>query len=194
MINSFMFIHIVVNRGAAGLTGALTYAALTSLQFTPENTMLLMLIVPMIQLITFCIMLQEPGSGLWTTLTNASSTTSLINQSIAQQNAATEQSLTFSEKIGYFPKMLKYVVPLFSVYLCEYMINQVRSKSQIQSPYDRQSLSSDAFYFSFHEPGSFRFDVLQEKCSRPSSTISVAPSDISNWSICITFIIESLFH
>lgn len=138
MINSFMFIHIVVNRGAAGLTGALTYAALTSLQFTPENTMLLMLIVPMIQLITFCIMLQEPGSGLWTTLTNASSTTSLINQSIAQQNAATEQSLTFSEKIGYFPKMLKYVVPLYSVYLCEYLINQVRSKSQIQSPYDRQ--------------------------------------------------------
>lgn len=116
--------------GAAGVTGALTYAALTSLNFTTKSTMLLMLIVPMIQLITFCIMLEEPN-GLWETLTNASSTTSLIDHSIIQ-NESNDHSLTFVQKINYFPNMLKYVLPLFSVYLCEYMINQGMVSSMIQ--------------------------------------------------------------
>lgn len=109
--------------GAAGLTGALTYAALTSLDFAPETTMLLMLIVPMIQLITFCVMLEEPN-GLWMNFTYASSTTSLIDQNIVQSDSNAQQSLTFAEKVDYFPKMLKYVLPLFTVYLSEYLINQ----------------------------------------------------------------------
>lgn len=108
--------------GAAGVTGALTYAALTSFNFTTESTLLLMLIVPMIQLFTFWIMLEEPN-GLWLTLTNASSSTSLIDHSsVVQSNE--DQSLTFAQKLNYFPNMLKYVLPLFTVYLCEYMINQ----------------------------------------------------------------------
>lgn len=110
--------------GAAGVTGSLTYAAFTYVQFTPKNTLLLMLIVPIIQITTFCIMLKEP-SELWTIFTNISSSTSLIDHSITQSNNNTDnQSLTFSQKVNYLPQMLQYVLPLFSVYLCEYFINQ----------------------------------------------------------------------
>lgn len=105
--------------GAAGVTGALTYAALTYIHYTPEATLLLMLIVPFIQFLTFCIMLEEPNE-IWATLPNPA--TSLIDHDIIQPDSVAPLNLT--QKLDYFPKMLRYVLPLFAVYFCEYFINQ----------------------------------------------------------------------
>lgn len=109
--------------GAAGVAGALTYAGLIYIGFSPKSTLLLMLIVPLMQLITFCFLLQEPN-GVWTTLSNASSITSIVEHTNTEQDTLIVQPLTITEKLQYFPKMLKYVLPLFAVYLCEYLINQ----------------------------------------------------------------------
>lgn len=111
--------------GAAGVAGALTYAALTYIQMSPQSTLLLMLIVPLIQLITFCFVLQEPN-GLWTTFSNPSPSSSLIDYNTvpSEQSIGAQAPLSFSQKVDYFPEMMKYVLPLFSVYVCEYLINQ----------------------------------------------------------------------
>lgn len=132
--------------GAAGVAGAMTYAALISLQFSPKSTLLVMLIVPLIQLIAFCFLLREPNRA-WTTLSSASSATSLIDHTYGQDTSNLQPSLSFKQRLRFMPKLLKYILPLFTVYLCEYLINQVRSKSKMQLPYDHLQLSSDAFYF-----------------------------------------------
>lgn len=109
--------------GAAGVAGSLTYAALINIGFTPKATLLLMLIVPLIQLATFSTILKEPNRFF--TSSSASSTTSLIDHSNLDQDITIAQlPLSFKQKIQFFPKMFKYVIPLFAVYLCEYIINQ----------------------------------------------------------------------
>lgn len=111
--------------GAAGVAGALTYALLKYMKVSPEKTLLMMLFVPLIQFLTFFIVLREPH-GLWATLTSPSSSTSLIDHANTIQPEATDghAPLTFAQKIDYLPNLMKYVLPLFSVYLCEYFINQ----------------------------------------------------------------------
>lgn len=97
--------------GAAGVAGALSYSALLGFGFKSKSTLLLMLFVPSLQMITFFCGLKEPNT---VELTAAP----LIEQSVDQQ------SLNFSQKIRYSPKLLKYVIPLFAVFLFEYIINQ----------------------------------------------------------------------
>lgn len=109
--------------GAAGVTGSLSYTALLLIGFTPKATLLLMLLVPTIQLITFLFILKEPSTRL-PSLSSASSTTSLIDHTIDENISIAQQPLSFAQKIQYFPNILKYVLPLFAVYLCEYFINQ----------------------------------------------------------------------
>lgn len=111
--------------GAAGVAGALTYALLKYMNVSPEKTLLMMLFVPLTQFLTFFIVLQEPN-GLWTTLTSPSSSTSLIDHANTAPPEATDAQapLTFAQKINYLPNLMKYVMPLFCVYLSEYFINQ----------------------------------------------------------------------
>lgn len=110
--------------GAAGVGGALTYAGLISIGFTPKSSLLLMLLVPVIQGITFFIILKEPDN-VSPTASSASSTTSLIDHTILDEEISFPQApLDLSQKIQYSPKMLKYVLPLFTVYISEYFINQ----------------------------------------------------------------------
>lgn len=109
--------------GAAGITGSLTYAGLLSIGFTSKATLLLMLIVPTIQLVTFLFILKEPNTRS-TVLSAASSTTSLLDHTIDDDISIIQPSLSFSQRIQFFPKILKYVLPLFTVYVCEYFINQ----------------------------------------------------------------------
>lgn len=111
--------------GAAGVAGALTYSALYLLRFSPESTLLLMLVVPLIQLVTFCFIVKEPYRP-WTTLSGTSSATSLIDHANYEARGVTfsQPPLSFAHKLHYFPNLLKYILPLFVVYLSEYFINQ----------------------------------------------------------------------
>lgn len=126
---SFLFNSNVIaswssGTGAAGVAGALTYSALIFMRFSPKSTLLLMLAVPLLQLVTFCFIVQEPNRP-WTTLSETSSTTSLIDHANYERGITFAQpSLSFTHKLRFSPKLLKYIVPLFCVYLCEYTANQ----------------------------------------------------------------------
>lgn len=110
--------------GAAGVAGALTYSALILMRFSPKSTLLLMLIVPLLQLVTFCFIVREPNRP-WTTLSVTSSTTSLIEHANYERGVThSEPQLSFAHKLRYFPNLLKFILPLFTVYFCEYLINQ----------------------------------------------------------------------
>lgn len=107
--------------GGAGILGSFSYAGLISLGFSPTQTMLMMLIVPLIVAITFWILLRNPNKIPKHDLECE------CNQSAIDQNAATlNKRADFStiDKIRYMPSLLKYMAPLFLIFLFEYFINQ----------------------------------------------------------------------
>lgn len=130
--------------GAAGVTGAFTYAALISIGLTPKSTMLLMISVPTLEVLVFFFLLRNPKRDLndhradmSTSPSAATIEENLINSSaalyvnhvpqelpLAISPADRHQLLGVKAKVKYIPKLFKYLLPLFTVYLCEYFINQ----------------------------------------------------------------------
>ncbi|XP_012280291.1 battenin [Orussus abietinus] len=100
--------------GGAGVIGALSYAGLR-MWISTENTLLLMLIVPAIQAITFWLILVHPKP---------------INISIVKEGTESQQQIvdvpvkSFLDKLRIVPQLLKYMLPLGFVYFFEYFINQ----------------------------------------------------------------------
>lgn len=128
----------------AGVTGAFTYAALISIGLTTKCTLLLMLIVPALEAVVFYFLLRNPkrtSPGRHPDMSTSPSTAtieeSLINSTSAlYRNHVPTQELPspvvmqqdlllgVRAKVKYIPKLFKYILPLFTVYLCEYFINQ----------------------------------------------------------------------
>ncbi|KAL6438193.1 hypothetical protein ACFW04_004421 [Cataglyphis niger] len=100
--------------GGAGMIGALSYASLTTI-LSIENTLLVMLIAPLLQAITFWCVLKHPArTGISITKNGTESQEQIIQVS--------EKSIR--EKINLVPGLLKYMIPLGLVYLFGYFINQ----------------------------------------------------------------------
>ncbi|KAL2738790.1 battenin [Vespula squamosa] len=99
--------------GGAGIIGALSYASL-SMWLKTSQTLLLMLIVPLIQAITFWLILVHPSQ------TNISVTKSGID---SQEHIIEVSGKSFKDKIHLLPDLLKYMIPLGLVYFFEYFIN-----------------------------------------------------------------------
>ncbi|XP_062993752.1 battenin isoform X2 [Elgaria multicarinata webbii] len=119
--------------GGAGLIGALSYLGLTLVGFSPQHTLLLMTIVPVIMLASYCFLLAPPPEAPrcgWGALPQ----TSLRNPSLTEQpllgHKATLQSNTQKTQLSLLEKgqvvkgLLKYLIPLAIVYFAEYFINQ----------------------------------------------------------------------
>ncbi|KAF2880872.1 hypothetical protein ILUMI_25299 [Ignelater luminosus] len=96
--------------GAAGVAGALSYAALHSLGL--RNALLIMLVVPLMMAISFWVILPSPPR--FETVPEIKSGSSSIHG----------PRLTFKKKLSLIPGLLKYMIPLGLVYLFEYFINQ----------------------------------------------------------------------
>lgn len=100
--------------GGAGVIGALSYASLTTV-LSIENTLLVMLIAPLLQAITFWCVLKHPAhTGISITKNGTESQEQIIQIS--------EKSIR--DKINLVPGLLKYMIPLGLVYLFGYFINQ----------------------------------------------------------------------
>ncbi|XP_070150167.1 battenin [Polyergus mexicanus] len=100
--------------GGAGVIGALSYASLTTV-LSIENTLLVMLIAPFLQAITFwCILKHPANTGISITKNGTESQEQIIQVS--------EKSIR--DKINLIPGLLKYMIPLGLVYLFGYFINQ----------------------------------------------------------------------
>jgi len=100
--------------GGAGVIGAVSYAGLT-LVLSTENTLLVMLAVPLLQAITFWCILKHPA------YTKIPITKNGID---SQEEIIKIPKKTFKDKINLVPGLLKYMIPLGLVYLFEYFINQ----------------------------------------------------------------------
>ncbi|XP_075161710.1 CLN3 lysosomal/endosomal transmembrane protein, battenin [Haematobia irritans] len=100
--------------GGAGVIGSLSYATLRSLGVSPRDTMLIMLIFPFIEALSFWILLRRPVTVL--PVTHVDSTEELIVDDKPLEG--------FKEKFSYIKQLVKYMVPLALVYFFEYFINQ----------------------------------------------------------------------
>ncbi|KAL6259003.1 hypothetical protein P5V15_008925 [Pogonomyrmex californicus] len=100
--------------GGAGVIGAVSYAGLTMVLST-ENTLLVMLAVPLLQAITFWCVLKHPVH------TRIPITKNGID---SQEQIIKVPKKSFRDKINLVPGLLKYMIPLGLVYLFEYFINQ----------------------------------------------------------------------
>ncbi|XP_011698536.1 PREDICTED: battenin [Wasmannia auropunctata] len=100
--------------GGAGVIGAVSYAGLTTV-LSIEHTLLAMLAVPLLQAITFWLILAHPAH------TKIPITKNGID---SQEQIIKVPKKSFREKIGLVPSLLKYMIPLGLVYLFEYFINQ----------------------------------------------------------------------
>lgn len=107
--------------GASGLIGSFSYAILTELGFSPVNTILIMLCVPIINGAAFWILLRNPS-----TIPKKNSGFDCKLQAIDQENGSTKikVKMSLSEKLNYAPSLMKYMLPMGLVYFLEYLINQ----------------------------------------------------------------------
>ncbi|XP_060678509.1 battenin, partial [Hemiscyllium ocellatum] len=115
--------------GAAGLLGALSYSGLTQSGLCPRNTVLLMVIVPIVLCSSYMFLLVKPprlrvgqdplGQGQQQ---EEEEGTPIMGQH--GPHRARYRKLTFREKLTIVQSLLKYMVPLGTVYFAEYFINQ----------------------------------------------------------------------
>ena len=108
--------------GAAGVIGAGSYALMTNIGLSPEQTVLFMLIVPGGLAVTFWCLLDPSRSrdsnAEYTALAQSEQEEDIYLQTLQQP------SLCFMEKITIIRSLLKYMIPLGTVYFFEYLINQ----------------------------------------------------------------------
>ena len=125
--------------GAAGVAGALGYAALTTF-LSPRVTLLVQIAIPVIMLVAYLFILgpskppairREESTG--SEQQEISDTQPLIQSSSTSFRPKTQFSIKLFNKeeinhwlahVMYVPNLFKYMLPLFLVYYSEYCINQ----------------------------------------------------------------------
>ncbi|KAL1278414.1 hypothetical protein QQF64_025087 [Cirrhinus molitorella] len=129
--------------GAAGVAGALLYSAFTQAGLTPQVTLWIMLVVPVILAVSYFFLLVFPSSfPQWrrhednhspSTVVNSQERRPLIEEEAdTDENSETQEEqedknirpLTFTDQICIIKALLKFIVPLGVVYFAEYFINQ----------------------------------------------------------------------
>lgn len=107
--------------GGAGIFGSFSYALLRSFNLSTVTTMLIMLSVPLLEGAAFWMLLRNPE-----TIPKRNSDPESNKSPNNQENAAQDKKLKLSlgEKLRYALTLLKYMIPLTTVYLFEYFINQ----------------------------------------------------------------------
>lgn len=107
--------------GAAGVSGAASYAGFRAAGVNPRITLLIMLVVPLAMLCTYNPLLVRPNSVKSYKRRNETDEDEPLLGSAAI-NA--EARPTWRTNIRLLPNLLRYIIPLTVVYFCEYFINQ----------------------------------------------------------------------
>lgn len=154
-IKVFIITKIIIffkGTGGAGVLGSFSYATLISIGLSPTNTMLIMLIVPIIEGIAFWGILRNPN-GIPKQELESQNLQTMCKQdsSITKEEGEEEENFSFNDKIRYMPSLLKYMIPLFLVYFAEYFINQGLVSMQKSSKYKKIKFNKSHFIaFSSH--------------------------------------------
>uniref|UniRef100_A0A673IVH6 Battenin n=1 Tax=Sinocyclocheilus rhinocerous TaxID=307959 RepID=A0A673IVH6_9TELE len=126
--------------GAAGVAGASLYSAFTQAGLTPQVTLWIMLVVPVILAVSYFFLLVFPSSfPQWRRHEDGHSTSRVVNSQerrpLIEEETDTETTqeeqedkhirpLSFTDKIYIMKGLLKFIIPLGVVYFAEYFINQ----------------------------------------------------------------------
>lgn len=114
--------------GGAGIVGAVSYAGLISLGLTPFNTLLIMLIIPVLQAFSFWILLRKQSADeehpAFSEIQNVLGHTSAVTFVPSRAGVQSKPLSHFRQKLAAIPPCFKYMIPLLVVYLFEYFINQ----------------------------------------------------------------------
>jgi battenin len=118
--------------GMAGLGGALSYAGLTSAGVSPRTSILLMLFIPVLMVCSYAV-LSTSKIGSYENMdarsTNSHEEQANVGSSVdircdRQTDLRSRLKNRLSLTLGFIRPLLKYMIPLFFVYLAEYFINQ----------------------------------------------------------------------
>lgn len=106
---------------SVGILGSFSYAALISLGLSPFSTILLMTTIPVIEALTFWVLLRNPNS-IPKQNSEPKYRQTLDNQENGILNSKAKLSL--GDKIRCLPSLMKYLVPFLLIFLFQYFINQ----------------------------------------------------------------------
>ncbi|KAK0162235.1 hypothetical protein PV327_008587 [Microctonus hyperodae] len=98
--------------GGAGIIGSFSYAGLRTIVST-DQTLLIMLVVPILEAIAFWIIIAKPNND-----------TIVRHGMSSQEQIISTPKKTIKEKFKLLPGLVAFIVPLTLVYLFEYFINQ----------------------------------------------------------------------
>ncbi|XP_066997902.2 battenin isoform X2 [Anabrus simplex] len=112
--------------GGAGIFGAGSYAGLTALGLSPSQSLLIMLVVPVVMGVSFWCILQHPNQTLllWCEAEVSVETRDETGGEDGANSSEIKYTRILWEKLCDIPPLLKYMIPLTAVYLFEYFINQ----------------------------------------------------------------------
>lgn len=108
--------------GGAGILGSFSYAALISLGLSPANTILLMSTIPLLEALTFWVLLRNPNS-----IPKQNSEPKYRQTLDDQENGSFNNNrakFTLGDKMRYMPSLMKYMIPFLLIFLFQYFINQ----------------------------------------------------------------------
>lgn len=101
--------------GGAGIVGSLAYTLLRFFGLSNQQTLLVMVSIPILELITFFGLLRKPASSRIED--------QAIGKHVAEEDNV-EPMRSMKEKILYIGKLFRFMIPLCLVYFFEYLINQ----------------------------------------------------------------------
>jgi battenin len=104
--------------GGAGVIGAVSYT-LIRMVLDKKQTILAMLVVPIIEILVFFLLLRKP-LPMNEQIKNLKKKDAEVDQ--IENNLKPLHG--FVEKFSYIKNLLVYIIPLTVVFLCEYFINQ----------------------------------------------------------------------
>lgn len=109
--------------GGAGVFGAISYSLLRSFGLSNQQTLLVMIAVPVLKGITFFVLLRKPIAR-GRLLQKASRESLVDHHAVDCLDTLASPLLSFKEKMKYIPALFIYLIPLTLVYLFKYFINQ----------------------------------------------------------------------
>lgn len=109
--------------GGAGVIGALSYSLMREVGLTSRQTLLIMLVVPALELLTYFFLLSKPY--IQRDRESHLEDRPLIDDGSSNRESANRTPLnSLAQKLAFIPELMIYFIPLAMVYFFEYFINQ----------------------------------------------------------------------
>jgi battenin len=105
--------------GAAGVIGSISYSILRKMGLSTHETLLLMILVPMVELMVYAVVLSSPA-----VINRNEAIDREAEPLISNDNEEIPREISIREKLAFIPSLMIYFIPLALVYFFEYFVNQ----------------------------------------------------------------------